>query len=48
MSMKIQMAHLVRNFEFSTDLKMEELKPKMLVVLKLANKHMVKVVERKD
>lgn len=47
-SMKVLMAHLLKNFEFSTTLKMDELHLKNELVLKLVNKHMISVKRRKN
>lgn len=46
--MKIGIGHLVRNFQFSTELKLEKLRLDGDFVLKLFNKQMVKVAERDD
>uniref|UniRef100_A0A1B0DHV7 Uncharacterized protein n=2 Tax=Phlebotomus papatasi TaxID=29031 RepID=A0A1B0DHV7_PHLPP len=46
--MKIALVHLLYNFEFSTDLKLCDLKHRFEVTLKLVNKHMVRVKPRKS
>lgn len=43
MSMKTAVAHAIRNFQFTTDLKLEELRLEIDVTLKLVNKHLVRV-----
>lgn len=48
MSMKIAVAHLIRNFHFTTDLKLEDLRLQIDITLKLINKHLVRAKERND
>lgn len=48
MSMKIAVAHAIRNFNFTTDLKLEELRLEIDITLKLVNKHLVSATERAD
>lgn len=48
MSMKIAVAHTIRNFRFTTDLKLEELRLEIDITLKLVNKHLVRATERID
>ncbi|XP_031632678.1 uncharacterized protein LOC116346652 [Contarinia nasturtii] len=45
-SMKIMLSAILRHYKFSTDLKMSELKTKFEILLKLENKHMVKIERR--
>jgi cytochrome P450 len=47
LSMKVMLVHLLRNFEFSTALKGDELKWTDGYFPQLVNKHVVEVVERK-
>ncbi|GAB0099772.1 Cytochrome P450 [Sergentomyia squamirostris] len=44
--MKIALVHLVKHFEFNTDLKLQDLTHRYEVTLKLVNKHMVRVRPR--
>jgi cytochrome P450 len=46
MAMAIVLVHLLRNFRFTTNLKLDELKWDFCITLRLANKHMVKVERR--
>lgn len=46
MSMKIAVAHAIRNFQFTTELKLEELRLEIDITLKLVNKHLVSATER--
>lgn len=48
MSMKIAVAHAIRNFQFTTELKLEELRLEIDITLKLVNKHLVSATERGD
>lgn len=48
MSMKIAVAHAIRNFTFTTELKLEELRLEIDITLKLVNKHLVSATERAD
>uniref|UniRef100_A0A1B0GK49 Cytochrome n=1 Tax=Lutzomyia longipalpis TaxID=7200 RepID=A0A1B0GK49_LUTLO len=45
--MKIALMHLLINFEFSTELKLQDLTHRFEVTLKLVNKHMVRMRARK-
>lgn len=47
MFLKTILVKLVREFEFTTDLKYEDLKYSVHISLKLLNKHMVKVKRRR-
>uniref|UniRef100_A0A182NMT9 Uncharacterized protein n=1 Tax=Anopheles dirus TaxID=7168 RepID=A0A182NMT9_9DIPT len=47
MSMKVMLCHLLAAYRFSTDLTMEQLSLKLDITLKIANKHMVRIVKRK-
>ncbi|XP_050069636.1 probable cytochrome P450 313b1 [Anopheles maculipalpis] len=46
MSMKVMLCHLLTAYRFSTDLTMDQLTLKLDITLKIANKHMVRVVRR--
>ncbi|CAO1416686.1 unnamed protein product [Diamesa tonsa] len=45
-SMKVQLAHILRKFKVTTDLKREDLRLKFYIVLKLDNKHMIRLEPR--
>lgn len=45
-SMKVQLAHILRKFKVTTDLKRDELRLKLSIVLKLDNKHMIRLEPR--
>lgn len=45
-SMKVQIAHILRKFKLTTDLKREDLRLKLSIVLKLDNKHMLRLEPR--
>ena len=46
MSMKVMLCHLLAAYRFSTDLTMDQLALKLDITLKIANKHMVRIVPR--
>jgi hypothetical protein len=46
MSMKTVLAYMLRNYRFTTDMKMEEMEWDFSVTLRLVNKHMVKAERR--
>ncbi|GAB0095727.1 Cytochrome P450 [Sergentomyia squamirostris] len=46
MMMKIVVVHLVKNYKFTTDLKLCDLKHRFNITLKLCNKHMVSITAR--
>lgn len=46
MSLKIMLATLIKNYKFSTSLKMEELRLRFDLTMDLTNKHMVSIQER--
>uniref|UniRef100_A0A182KDL4 Uncharacterized protein n=1 Tax=Anopheles christyi TaxID=43041 RepID=A0A182KDL4_9DIPT len=46
MSMKVMLCHLLAAYTFSTDLTMDQLALKLDITLKIANKHMVRIVPR--
>ncbi|XP_058129971.1 cytochrome P450 4C1-like [Anopheles ziemanni] len=46
LSMKILIAHLVRNYRFATSLKMEDLNMKFAIILRITNGCMVSIEER--
>jgi hypothetical protein len=46
LSMKVVMAHLVRNFEFSTDLKFEEIELHLPVILKFKHGYNLSIKKR--
>lgn len=46
LAMKIMLCHLLRNYKFTTSLKLSDLRLKMALDLKLVNKHMVKIERR--
>jgi cytochrome P450 family 4 len=46
MSMKVTLSYLLREFKFTTDLKVEDLIYDLCVTLKLTNKHMVRAERR--
>uniref|UniRef100_A0A182XWK4 Uncharacterized protein n=1 Tax=Anopheles stephensi TaxID=30069 RepID=A0A182XWK4_ANOST len=46
MSMKVMLCHLLAAYRFSTDLTMDQLTLKLDITLKIANKHMVRIVRR--
>ncbi|XP_050091431.1 cytochrome P450 4C1-like [Anopheles aquasalis] len=48
MSMKVMLCHLLRAYRFSTDLAMDQLTLKLNITLKIANKHMVRIVRRQN
>lgn len=48
LSMKVAVAHLVRNFYFTTELKLEGLQLELSITLKLVNKHLVSAAEREQ
>lgn len=43
---KVMLSAILRQYEFSTELTMSDLRPKFEVTLRLSNKHMVKVKQR--
>uniref|UniRef100_A0A182QJY3 Uncharacterized protein n=1 Tax=Anopheles farauti TaxID=69004 RepID=A0A182QJY3_9DIPT len=47
MSMKVMLCHLLAAYRFTTDLTMDQLTLKLDITLKIANKHMVRIVKRK-
>jgi cytochrome P450 len=46
MSMKTVLAYMLRNYRFTTDMKMDEMEWDFSVTLRLVNKHMVKAERR--
>lgn len=44
--MKITIAYILRNFKFTTNLKMEDLRLRLTITLQLINRHMVQVERR--
>ncbi|XP_058823441.1 cytochrome P450 4C1-like [Topomyia yanbarensis] len=47
MSLKIALAKLIRMYEFSTELKLEDIKLQPALILLIANKHMMRIKRRK-
>lgn len=43
---KVMLAAILRQYKFSTDLAMSDLRPKFEVTLRLTNKHMVRLERR--
>ncbi|KFB52028.1 AGAP002196-PA-like protein [Anopheles sinensis] len=46
MSMKVMLCHLLTAYRITTDLTMEQLTLKLNITLKIANKHMVRIIKR--
>lgn len=46
LSLKVMLATLIRHYKFSTSLKMEDLRLKIDITMKLTNKHMVSIQRR--
>lgn len=46
MTIKTVLIHLLRNYKFSTDLQMKEIRLKIDLTLKILNKPMVSIKER--
>jgi hypothetical protein len=47
LKIKVILIHMLQNYQFTTNLKFDELKLNFSVSLRLHNKHLVKITERR-